>query len=386
MKSLSKNFGKALLAGSIIFMASCSKDDKADDNSNNPNVTPKSTTVKGVLESESQFSLMNEAVERSGQADFFANASANITLFAANNDAFEDLFAKVGVSSMTELQSQLGNEAFADIILYHAINGKFNLADFSDGFVETNAQNENGSRLALLIKNDNNARLLLNGNNDNGASTVGNTTLSAENGSVIEIDGILDAQTTVENIEDRGNEENTFMLDLLANADASVMAMLNNESSDNTVLVASQNEIESMLSINLESILDVEDIEELLDANQKSTLLSNFGVSVISELMADLTLDDLLNLNVTTSQIFAVMEEDDNTELMNTLIFDGDYTSDDMISDGSVTSRSGITFDVTSNSSGNLVLTDSDGNNVILESQSIQSVNGSVFTVTEVQK
>lgn len=385
MKSLSKNFGKALLAGSIVFLASCSKDD-ADDNSNNPNVTPKSTTVKGVLESESQFSMMNEAVEESGQSSLFANSSSNITLFAANNDAFEDLFAELNVQSITELKSQMGDEAFADLILYHAINGKFNVEDFGDGFEETNSESDNGSKLDLLIKNENNARLVFNGNDENGATTVSNTTLSAENGSVIEINGILSAQSTIENMEEGEEEESAFMLNILANADASVRAMLEDENDENTVLLASEEEIKSMLSINIGAILEVEDLEELLDANNQSTLLGNFGVTILADLMADLRLDDLLNLNVTVSEIFSVMEKEDNTELMNTLIFDGNLDSDSMINQGSVTSRGGITFDVSSNTQGNLILTDDNGNNVILDSESTQSVNGSVYTIIDIQE
>ncbi len=385
MKSLSKNFGKALLAGSIVFLASCSKDD-ADDNSNNPNVTPKSTTVKGVLESESQFSMMNEAVEESGQSSLFANSSSNITLFAANNDAFEDLFAELNVQSITELKSQMGDEAFADLILYHAINGKFNVEDFGDGFEETNSESDNGSKLDLLIKNENNARLVFNGNDENGATTVSNTTLSAENGSVIEINGILSAQSTIENMEEGEEEESAFMLNILANADASVRAMLEDENDENTVLLASEEEVKSMLSINIGAILEVEDLEELLDANNQSTLLGNFGVTILADLMADLRLDDLLNLNVTVSEIFSVMEKEDNTELMNTLIFDGNLDSDSMINQGSVTSRGGITFDVSSNTQGNLILTDDNGNNVILDSESTQSVNGSVYTIIDIQE
>ena len=102
--------------------------------------------------------------------------------------------------------------------------------------------------------------------------------------------------------------------------------------------------------------------------------------------MADLKIDDLIALNINLAQILSVMDKDDNTKLMNSFIFSGNLDKNAMISKGSITSRSGISFDVSSNTQGNLVLTDADGNKFILDSESTQSVNGSVYTITEVQE
>jgi len=385
MKSLSKNFGKSLLAGAVIFLASCNKDND-NDNSTNPNVTPKSTTVKGVLEEEARYSHMNEAVEESGHSTLFADANANITLFAANNSAFEKLFAKMNVSSVAELKSQMGDERFANLILYHALTGKFTVSDFNNDFEETNAESDNGSHLDVLIVNENNARLVFNGNDENGASSVSNVTISAQNGSVIEINGILEAQSTFENMEEGDREESTYMVNFMANADASVKAMLENKNEVNTIMAGNKEEVEAMLSLHISNILDVQALENLLDNGQKTTLLSNFGVSVLADLMADLKIDDLIALNINLAQILSVMDKDDNTKLMNSFIFSGNLDKDAMISKGSITSRSGISFDVSSNTQGNLVLTDADGNKFILDSESTQSVNGSVYTITEVQE
>ena len=138
--------------------------------------------------------------------------------------------------------------------------------------------------------------------------------------------------------------------------------------------------------LHISNILDVQALENLLDNGQKTTLLSNFGVSVLADLMADLKIDDLIALNINLAQILSVMDKDDNTKLMNSFIFSGNLDKNAMISKGSITSRSGISFDVSSNTQGNLVLTDADGNKFILDSESTQSVNGSVYTITEVQE
>ena len=94
MKSLGKTLGKTVLATSIIFMASCNKDDNTTGNQGGGEPTPKDVTVKGVLESETEYSSMNEAVEKSNTSSLFTDANSSITLFAANNDAWNKIFAE----------------------------------------------------------------------------------------------------------------------------------------------------------------------------------------------------------------------------------------------------------------------------------------------------
>lgn len=387
MKRLTQNFGKLLLAGGIIFLASCDKDDDNDTNTNDP--VQKDATVKEVLEEEDQYGMMNEAVEESGQSSFFANSSANITVFAANNDAFNDLFAEMNVSSMSELKAKVGDEAFANLIMYHAINGKFDINAISDGYMETYADNGNEGKLSVYIENDNNTRLVFNDGDDNGAMTASSTTISASNGSVIEIDAVIHAQTNYENIEESEDDGDTeLFVTLLAEADADVRNRLNSETDMTTVLVADENSLRSMLSINLSAILDLDDLENLLDASAQSSLFAEFSVSTMLELLAKVDITAVLNASgKTMADIYAEMEADDKAELMSSFVFSGYLNlKEEAMNNGSITSDAGVSFDVSTTTDGKIQLMDDDGNKLLLEGSGAHSVNGSIYTITEVEE
>lgn len=387
MKRLTQNFGKLLLAGGIIFLASCDKDDDNDTNTNDP--VQKDATVKEVLEEEDQYSMMNEAVEESGQSSFFANSSANITVFAANNDAFNDLFAEMNVSSMSELKAKVGDEAFANLIMYHAINGKFDINAISDGYMETYADNGNEGKLSVYIENDNNTRLVFNDGDDNGAMTASSTTISASNGSVIEIDAVIHAQTNYENIEESEDDgETELFVTLLAEADADVRNRLDSETEMTTVLVADENSLQSMLSINLSAILDLDDLENLLDASAQSSLFAEFSVSTMLELLAKVDITAVLNASgKTMADIYAEMEADDKAELMSSFVFSGYLNlKEEAMNNGSITSDAGVSFDVSTTTDGKIQLMDDDGNKLLLEGSGAHSVNGSIYTITEVEE
>jgi uncharacterized surface protein with fasciclin (FAS1) repeats len=369
--------------GGLMMSTACSKDDTSDSGNN---VTPKSATIKKVLEDEPQFERMNEAVEESNNSGFFSEASANITLFAASNAAWDEVFAEFNVSSMTELKSTMGEQRFSDFVLYHAINGNFNLDGFSDGFEETNAMNEDGDRLSVLVETSSSTSIMLNGGDDNGASNVGTGSISATNGSIIEVDAVLRAQSNLENMEE-GESENALFLSLIADADASVSAMLDDMNEESTVLLMSDAQVETLLDIRLIDILDRDDFENLLDASAQSSLFTQFGVNTLDDLIANITLQSILDLNtVSMSDIFDEMESDDKAELVGSVILSGNYDKDAMMSAGSVTSEAGVVFAVSSNSSGQLVLTDSDNNQFILDGNSTTSANGSIFVTNSINK
>ena len=386
MKLLTRNFSKVLLAGSIIFLSSCNKD---DNDSQDSNMNNKKTTVKGVFESESQYSMMNDAVEQSNQSEFFSKSDANITVFAANNDAWNQLFAEMNVNSMSELKTKMGDEAFANLVLYQAINGRFEASDVNDGFSETNARNSDNERLSVYIKNEGSGHLMLNGDDDNGAMTTGSATIGATNGTIIEVDAVLRGQSNLENVEDgKDQTQSGLFVDVLANSNASTRNMLDDESSESMVLVAQDAQVQGMLNVYLKDIMDEDDLSNLLDANAQTTLYTMLGVNTMSEVLAQVTIDDLLSLNtVTVADIFAELDADDNSELMSNFIFSGNYDLEsEAANNGTITSEAGIAYNVSMDAQNRVVLTDSDNNTIILNGKTAESVNGSVYTVADVQK
>ncbi len=383
MKSFVKNSLHVFTVSGLIALSACEKDNTSD---TDPDDDPaQKTTVKSTLESESRFSTMNEAVEESDQSDFFADASSNITLFAANNAAWDELFAEANVSSVTELKSKMGNDAFADLVLYHAVNGNFDIEQFDNGNEETLAENDNKARLTVNVKNQSDSRLALNGNDENGAATVGSG-IRTGNGTVIEIDGALEAQTNFDEVED-GEQDNDLKLfvDIMADADASVANRLRDRNEESTVMLANDANMTSSLNIYLKNVIDEEDLDNLFDASSQSSLMAALNASSKADLISKITLDEILKLNtVTMADILAEFEAEDNTEIMNHFIFDGDADFEKMASGQTVTSEAGVEYEVTSTSSSSTTLRDSDGNEFILQGNSSQNANGSVYTLSEI--
>lgn len=388
MKSLGKTLGKTVLASSIVFLASCNKDDNTTETPTGSEPTPKDVTVKGVLEGEAKFSSMNEAVEESNTSSLFTDANSSITLFAADNEAWSRIFTEFNVSSMTELKNKMGEEAFTDFVLYLAVEGNTQISGFTNGYYDSEADNASGNgKLSIHITNESNSSLVFNGGDENGATTTGSN-FSATNGAVIGINAVIQAQSNFENIEE-DSEDNSYYLDLMASADASIAAMLQDESEDNTVIVGNQEEIETVLDINLSAILDVEDLENLLDDSQKNTLLSNFGVSLIADLLVNLHIDDLLDLGIDFSAILDEMDEDDNTELLSSIMFDGSLTADYLMSnDGNqITAKSGVSYTIDSSANdGTVTLVSEFGGSIVIDTnKSAQGNNGAVYQTQGVQ-
>ncbi len=370
-----------VMSGAIVSTA-CQKE--GDDNKQNPNNNK--STVKQTLEAEARFSMMNEAVVESEQSEFFSNTDANITLFAANNAAFNALFQESNVSSMSELEAKMGEEAFADMVMYHALNGRFNYDSFSNGNAETYAAGESDAKLTILVEKEGSSSLRLNGADENGASTVGEV-IEASNGAVIEINGTLSAQTNLDQVEDTESEANSELFVSIVNeAEASIADRLASEAEQTTVLLANNASMEAALNVYLKNALDIDDLENLLSDSEEAALLAALQVSTTVEALAVVTMNDLLSISsATMTDIMAELEADDKSEIANHFIFAGNADLMSMANGGNITSEAGVAYNINTNAEGQAVLTDADGNSFVLASDAAQNMNGSVYTIAAVQ-
>lgn len=365
-------------------MTSCEKDDPVDDQ--NPNT--KSATIKEEMEVNAEYSHMNEAVEESNKSAFFSKADADMTVFVANNQAFEKLFTKANVTSVSELEAKMGEAAFARMVMYHAVNGRFDYDSFESGNRETYASANSNQKLTLLVERDNGNRLKLNGSNANGATTTGTEVIEASNGNIIEVDGVLNAQTNFENIEDAETHNNSGMyMDMMANADAGIASMLGNSAEHSQVLVSNDAQMDAILNLYLRDILDEDDLDNLLSAAAETQLFTQYSVNTMADLLAEISLNDLVSIGmITTADVYAEMEVDDRSEYMQHLIF---KTTNDLKTEaentGSASTEAGVSYSISTTNEGNLSLTDTDGNEFILQQESANSVNGSVYTIQEIR-
>jgi transforming growth factor-beta-induced protein len=114
-------------------------------NANSPKET-KDMTVVEIAISNDQFSILVEAVVKADLADALS-AEGPYTVFAPTNEAFEALFADLGVKGVDDLTK----EQLTPILLYHVVDGKVWSKDVKSGQVPT--LNETASIQVKASKN-----------------------------------------------------------------------------------------------------------------------------------------------------------------------------------------------------------------------------------------
>lgn len=97
--------------------------------------SPGKTSTMNIVEiasSDAQFSILVDAVVKAELVDALS-ADGPYTVFAPTNDAFNDLFASLGVSDIDDLTK----DQLKPILLYHVVSGEVWSKDISSGMVPT---------------------------------------------------------------------------------------------------------------------------------------------------------------------------------------------------------------------------------------------------------
>jgi transforming growth factor-beta-induced protein len=107
------------------------------------------------------------------------------TVFAPTNEAFADLLADLGVSSLDDLSA----EALTPILLYHVVSGKVLSTDLTNGYVNTLSSGPEQTAISLQVNAD---EVIL-----NGSSEITSADILATNGVIHVIDKVLLPPTVV---------------------------------------------------------------------------------------------------------------------------------------------------------------------------------------------
>ncbi len=121
------------------------------------------------------FSILVEAVVKAGLVDALS-AAGPFTVFAPTNDAFNALFAALGVTGISDLTA----EQLTPILLYHVVSGNVLASQVSTGTVPTLNTSSNIS----VVAGSSGVQL-------NGSSNVVATDVQAANGVIQVIDSVL---------------------------------------------------------------------------------------------------------------------------------------------------------------------------------------------------
>lgn len=141
-----------------------------------------SDTILEIAASNPNFSILAQAITFAG-LDEALDGNRQLTVFAPNNEAFVALLDQLGLTA-EELFTEENKELVTNILLYHVAPGK----RISKSLVNANKVNTLLEKFADLKREEGN---LLIGNEENGFSTVTATDITASNGVIHVIDGVL---------------------------------------------------------------------------------------------------------------------------------------------------------------------------------------------------
>ncbi|MBK6962806.1 MAG: fasciclin domain-containing protein [Bacteroidales bacterium] len=125
MKTNFLKFRFAIIAiAAVTLFSSCSKDEDEDQ------MDPKN--IVEVASSNADFSILVQALDKAGLVSTLEGAGP-FTVFAPTNEAFNALFAQLGVSGINDLSA----ETLKPILLNHVISGNVKSSDIATGYAET---------------------------------------------------------------------------------------------------------------------------------------------------------------------------------------------------------------------------------------------------------
>jgi transforming growth factor-beta-induced protein len=162
-----------------IVLAACNKDE-TEDMTPTPTPLPQEKNIVETAQSLPQFSILVDAVVKAGLVDALS-ADGQLTVFAPTNDAFEALFATLGVNGVEDLTAA----QLAPILTYHVIAAKVMAADVQTGYVPTLNTTAPGNNSVLLFADASSGVQL------NGGTNVTATDVMASNGVIHVIDKVL---------------------------------------------------------------------------------------------------------------------------------------------------------------------------------------------------
>lgn len=141
--------------------------------------TNKSSTIADIAASNSDFSILVEALSKAGLVEAVANPEAELTVFAPTNDAFANLLQDLGANSLDDIPM----ETLTSVLLYHVVGGKYSSSDLYTGyFPSLSSFAENN--ISMYVKVDGGVSI-----NNNAMVTTAD--IMADNGVIHVIDKVI---------------------------------------------------------------------------------------------------------------------------------------------------------------------------------------------------
>ena len=306
---------KTTLLKSVLFaliaafaFTGCSDDD--DDDNNNQD---QGSTLTATLSADARFSILVEALEKTGLDATLDASGDSYTVFAPNNAAFTQLFDNLGVADVDAAIAALGESTVRDILLYHVLNAEVTSSDISDGYVTTLSENGSGNGIDAYLSTTGGVMI-------NNKAEVVDADISANNGVAHEIDLVLNTPSGYELLAanpDYSNLESSLNL-----ADGNLVSTLSDTSTTFTIFAPNNTAFDTLIA-NTPGVSDLAELASTLGTDVLANVLLYHVVSgdVRADALSTGEVDNLasdgmggnLNFFVNLQQNAVVIIDDNST-------------------------------------------------------------------------
>lgn len=148
---------------------------------------PESNTIVDIAKGNEDFSILVSALVKADLVDALDDKDASFTVFAPTNQAFQDLLAELGASSLDDVPVA----TLTNILLYHVVGESKKAGDISTGYYKTLSDGAgDDTKLSLYI--DMSSTMI------NNRANITSTDIEADNGVIHIIDKVILPQTVVD--------------------------------------------------------------------------------------------------------------------------------------------------------------------------------------------
>lgn len=154
MKTFQFKLGAVLLASSMFF-SSCEKEETTP----TPPGTPELYSIAQTATDNGNFTILLDALTRTGLAATMADESQNLTVFAPTDAAFAALLSDLGLSSLDEVETALGNDGLKNVLLYHVLGTKVTSDMVTTGYVSSLGTNSTMDPLSIYVNTTSGVKL-----------------------------------------------------------------------------------------------------------------------------------------------------------------------------------------------------------------------------------
>ena len=236
-----------LLACTLVF-SSCKKEDDTP-----TPVTPQMSTIAEIAVANGNFTILVDALTRTGLDVTVADANQTLTVFAPTDDAFMDLLSDLGLSSLDDVEAALGTDGLQNVLLYHVLGSVVTSTMVPTGYVRTLATNATSD--ALSIYTSTTAGVII-----NDRATVTTADVMASNGVIHIIDQVILPMSIYQLLE--VNPTYATLTAALGIADGGLDALMSDPTSGPFTLFAP----DEVAFGNLLTELNLADVPALVDA------------------------------------------------------------------------------------------------------------------------